>query len=330
MNWETEGADVLVVGGGAAGCRAAVEAAERGLRVILLCKEVFGKAQTLMASEGYAGAFARGDSWKGYFRDTLNAGGWINNQTLVEVLTKESSNRLLELEEHGTLLDRLPNGDLALRSFSSHITPRVCTAHDEIGHIIMTTLVEDIRRLQVRVVEEFYATQLMLKNGVAVGVSGIHIPTGNYVVYLAKATILATGGAGRLFEVTSNSRNSTGDGYALALKAGAHLVDMEMMLFHPTAFVYPESQRGIVISEAVRVIGGVLHNKNKERFMEKHNSEFKDLAPSSETARAILTEIEDGRTGRHGGVYLDFSSVDPEDVETFLPHTLTRILEAGF
>jgi len=332
LDYEVVDTDVLVVGAGGAGCRAAIEAARNNMDVTLLSKELFGKAHTTMAELGYNVALANvapEDSWKWHFYDTLSGGAWINNQFLVEILAKEAVERVYDLENFGALFDRTSDGKLNQRMMGKTTYPRTVFAGDRTGHEMMTCLVDECRRLGIRVFDEFFASRLIKRQDEVSGATAIDIKSGDFVVFRAKATVLATGGSGRIYEVTSNARSDTGDGFAMGYLAGAELIDMEMVQFHPTAMVYPPSYRGVLVTEAVRGEGGILYNSQKERFMKRYNPKLMELAGRDEVARSIATEILEGRGTERGGVYLDVSHLPQEKIEKRLPSMLEQFLKVG-
>ena len=347
--------DVVVIGAGGAGLRAAVEAREAGLRVAIICKSLFGKAHTVMAEGGVAASMGNvneNDGWKVHFRDTMRGGKFLNNWRMAELHAKESPDRVWELETWGALFDRTKDGRISQRNFGGHEYPRLAHVGDRTGLELIRTMQQRIVALQqkdkkqygdaekyIKVFAELTITEI-LKDGAKVsGAFGYWRETGNEVAFEAPAVILATGGIGKSFKITSNSWEGTGDGHALALKAGGSLIDMEFVQFHPTGMVWPPSVRGLLVTESVRGDGGVLTNSEGKRFMFNYIPEvFKDkyadneaeadrwytdqqnnrrppeLLPRDEVARAINSEIKAGRGSEHGGVYLDVSKRLPADV----------------
>ena len=332
MSYEVVDSDVLVIGAGGAGVRAAIEAARKNVQAAVVTKELFGKAHTIMAEGGYNAALANVDSsdnWMWHFYDTVVGGAWINNQELVEVLVKEAPDRIYDLEEFGSLLDRTTDGRIAQRAFGKQTYRRTCYSGDRTGHELMATLVEECRRLDIEVFDEVFSTRLIVDDGRIAGVTAIDIKTGVFKVFRAKAVVLASGGAGRIYEITTNAQADTGDGFAMALYAGAELVDMEMVQFHPTGMVYPESCKGILVTEAVRGEGGILYNIHRERFMKRYAPEKMELAGRDEVARAIAREVLEGRGTPRGGVYLDVSHLAAELIEERLPSMLEQFEKVG-
>jgi fumarate reductase (CoM/CoB) subunit A len=332
LSYETIDTDVLVIGAGGAGSRAAIEAARNNVNVTLLSKELLGKAHTCMAEGGYNAPLANVDSadnWQVHFKDTVVGGAWLNNQRLVEILVKEASDRIFDLEEYGAVFDRTPDGKIMQRPFGKQTYRRTCYAADRTGHELMQTLVEEVRRRDVDVLDEIFVTNLLTSEGKAVGAVAIDYKTGDFLVFRAKAIVLASGGAGRLYKITTNAAQDTGDGYASAYRIGANLMDMEMVQFHPTGMVYPESHRGQLVTEAVRGEGGLLFNINKERFMQRYDPKLMELTGRDVVARSIATEILEGKGTPRGGVYLDVSHLPANLIEERLPSMLKQFLDVG-
>ncbi|GAB3080433.1 fumarate reductase/succinate dehydrogenase flavoprotein subunit [Phycicoccus sp. Root563] len=354
--------DVIVIGAGGAGLRAAIEAREQGLRVAVICKSLFGKAHTVMAEGGIAASMGNAnekDSWQVHFRDTLRGGKFLNNPRMAELHAKEAPQRVWELETYGALFDRTPDGRISQRNFGGHEYPRLAHVGDRTGLELIRTLQQKIVSLQqddhretgdyesrLRVFAELTVTDVLKDaSGAVSGAFGYWRETGSFVVFSAPAIILATGGIGKSFKVTSNSWEYTGDGHALALRAGAALVNMEFIQFHPTGMVWPPSVKGILVTESVRGDGGVLRNSEGKRFMfdyvpdvfrgqyadteEEADRWYKDpennkrppeLLPRDEVARAINSEVKEGRGSPHGGVFLDVSTRLPaEEITRRLP-----------
>jgi succinate dehydrogenase / fumarate reductase, flavoprotein subunit len=336
-DFETHSFDVVVIGAGGAGLRAAIAAKEAGARTALVCKSLLGKAHTVMAEGGIAAALANvyaEDSWQVHFRDTMRGGKLINDWRMAQLHAQESPERVLELERWGALFDRTPDGRILQRDFGGHRYARLAHVGDRTGLEMIRTLQHKAVALGVEVFMECTITRLLLDGGAAVaGAFGYWRESGRFVVFNARSVVLATGGIGKAWKVTSNSWEYTGDGQALALWAGADLVDMEFVQFHPTGMVWPPSVRGILVTEGVRGDGGVLRNRDGKRFMfdyvpeafrdETADSEEEadrwyddhasarrtpDLLPRDEVARAINTEVKEGRGSPHGGVFLDIAS----------------------
>jgi succinate dehydrogenase / fumarate reductase, flavoprotein subunit len=353
--------DVLVVGAGGAGLRAAIEARERGMRTAILSKSLFGKAHTVMAEGGAAAAMGNAnskDNWKVHFRDTMRGGKFLNNPRMAELHAQEAPDRVWELETYGALFDRTKDGKISQRNFGGHEYPRLAHVGDRTGLELIRTLQQKIVSLQqddaaefgdheryLKVFHEFAVTDLMMDGESVSGAFGYFRETGAFLAFEAPAVVLATGGIGKSFKVTSNSWEYTGDGHALALRAGGTLVNMEFVQFHPTGMVWPPSVKGILVTESVRGDGGVLRNSEGKRFMfeyvpdvfraqyadteEEADRWYKDpennkrppeLLPRDEVARAINAEVKAGRGSPHGGVFLDVSTRLPaEEIIRRLP-----------
>jgi succinate dehydrogenase / fumarate reductase, flavoprotein subunit len=355
MTLEKHKYDVLVIGAGGAGLRAAVEARESGLSVAIICKSLFGKAHTVMAEGGAAASMGNvndNDNWMVHFRDTMRGGKFLNHYRMAELHAKEAPDRIWELETWGALFDRTSEGKISQRNFGGHEYPRLAHVGDRTGLELIRTMQQKIVQLQqadgrefgdmeskIKVFAECTITEILRENGKIAGAYGYWRESGEEILFEAPAVIIATGGVGKTFKITSNSWEGTGDGHALALKAGANLVDMEFLQFHPTGMVWPPSVRGILVTESVRGEGGILTNNQGERFMFKYIPDvFKDkyadneaeadrwyldqdnnrrppeLLPRDEVARAINTEVKAGRGTEHGGVFLDVSKRIPAEV----------------
>ncbi|MFX0055729.1 MAG: FAD-binding protein [Promethearchaeota archaeon] len=332
MNYKTIMCDVLVVGAGGAGCRAAIEAARHNLDVIMLSKELLGKAHTAMAEGGYnvsLGNVDPDDNPETHFKDTIVGGNYLNNQKLAEILVRDASERIFDLEEYGAVFDRTPEGKIAQRPFGKQSWRRTAYASDRTGSEIMVTLTEAIRKTSVRVFDEVFATKILIEEGRVAGVTAIDLKYGDYLVFRAKSVVMATGGAGRIYEVTSNAQLDVGDGYGMAYEAGCELIDMEMVQFHPTGMVKPESARGRLVTEAVRGEGGILLNSEGERFMNRYYPEVMELAGRDQVARSIMTEVLEGRGSPDGGVYLSIAHLPKSIVEFRLESMIEQFEDAG-
>ncbi|TXL91099.1 fumarate reductase/succinate dehydrogenase flavoprotein subunit [Streptomyces sp. IB2014 016-6] len=358
---EREQWDVVVVGAGGAGLRAAIEARERGARTAVICKSLFGKAHTVMAEGGIAASMGNvnsGDNWQVHFRDTMRGGKFLNQWRMAELHAQEAPDRVWELETWGALFDRTADGKISQRNFGGHEYPRLAHVGDRTGLELIRTLQQKIVALQQEDFREFgdYEARLkvfqectvtsVLKEGERVsGTFCYERESGRFFVLEAPAVVLATGGIGKSFKVTSNSWEYTGDGHALALLAGAPLLNMEFVQFHPTGMVWPPSVKGILVTESVRGDGGVLRNSDGKRFMfdyipdvfkEKYaeseaegdrwyedpdnNRRPPELLPRDEVARAINSEVKAGRGSPHGGVFLDVSTrMTPDVIQRRLP-----------
>ncbi|WP_234330386.1 fumarate reductase/succinate dehydrogenase flavoprotein subunit [Streptomyces acidiscabies] len=348
--------DVVVIGAGGAGLRAAIEARERGARTAVICKSLFGKAHTVMAEGGIAAAMGNvnsGDDWQVHFRDTMRGGKFLNQWRMAELHAREAPDRVWELETWGALFDRTKDGRISQRNFGGHEYPRLAHVGDRTGLELIRTLQQRVVGLQqedhketgdyeshLKIFQEHTVTRLLKSpDGRVSGVFAYDRETGRFLVLEAPAVVIATGGIGKSFKVTSNSWEYTGDGHALALLAGAPLLNMEFVQFHPTGMVWPPSVKGILVTESVRGDGGVLRNSEGKRFMfdyipdvfkEKYaeseaegdrwyedpdnNRRPPELLPRDEVARAINSEVKAGRGSPHGGVFLDVSTRMPAEV----------------
>ena len=353
--------DVVVIGAGGAGLRAAIEARLAGKRTAIISKSLFGKAHTVMAEGGAAAAMGNvnaNDNWMVHFRDTMRGGKFLNNVRMAELHAKEAPQRIWELETYGALFDRTKEGKISQRNFGGHEYPRLAHVGDRTGLELIRTLQQKIVSLQqqdkreygdyearIRVFDECTITELFLTDGRVAGAFGYFRESGEFVLFEAPAIVLATGGVGKSYKVTSNSWEYTGDGHALALRAGASLINMEFLQFHPTGMVWPPSVKGILVTESVRGDGGILKNSEGKRFMfdyvpdvfrkqyaetpeeadnwytdPDNNRRPPELLPRDEVARAINSEVKAGRGTPAGGVYLDIASRLPaEEIRRRLP-----------
>ena len=320
--FETHEHDVLIIGAGGAGLRAAIEALGQGASVGVVCKSLLGKAHTVMAEGGIAAAMANvdpADDWRTHFRDTMRGGKFLNNWRMAQIHAQEAPERVRELEQWGALFDRTSSGDILQRAFGGHTFKRLCHVGDRTGLEMIRTLQDRGVHLGVDVYMECAVTRLLLDGERISGAFGYWRENGRFVVFKAKAIVMATGGIGKAWRITSNSWEYTGDGMALAYDAGAELIDMEFVQFHPTGMVWPPGVQGILVTEAVRGEGGVLRNKDGERFMERYDPEKMELSTRDVVARAIYTEVREGRGTEHGGAYLDISHKPAEYVKRKLP-----------
>jgi succinate dehydrogenase / fumarate reductase flavoprotein subunit len=354
--YETHDFDVVVVGAGGAGLRAAVEASAAGARTALVCKSLLGKAHTVMAEGGIAAALGNvypEDNWRVHFRDTMRGGKLLNNWRMAQIHAQEAPERVLELEEWGALFDRTADGRILQRDFGGHRYARLAHVGDRTGLEMIRTLQQHAVHRGIEVFMECTVTRLLKDGDRIAGAFGYWRESGKFVIFRAPAVVLATGGIGKAYKITSNSWEYTGDGHALALWAGADLMDMEFVQFHPTGMVWPLSVRGILVTEGVRGDGGVLLNNAGERFMFRYIPEMfaaetadteeeadrwytdkkgarrtPDLLPRDEVARAINTETKEGRGSPHGGVLLDIASRrDAEYIKRRLPSMYVQFKE---
>ncbi|MPZ64923.1 MAG: fumarate reductase/succinate dehydrogenase flavoprotein subunit [Pseudonocardiaceae bacterium] len=354
---ERHGYDVVVIGAGGAGLRAAIEARELGKRTAIISKSLFGKAHTVMAEGGIAASMGNinsRDNWQVHFRDTMRGGKFLNNWRMAELHAREAPQRVWELETYGALFDRTEEGKISQRNFGGHEYPRLAHVGDRTGLELIRTLQQKIVSLQqedyaqygdyeanLKVYAECTVTEILRDGGAIAGAFAYWRETGRFVVFETPTVVLATGGIGKSFKVTSNSWEYTGDGHALALRTGASLINMEFVQFHPTGMVWPPSVKGILVTESVRGDGGVLRNSEGKRFMfdyipEVFTSQYADsedeadrwyedadnnrrppeLLPRDEVARAINSEVKADRGSPHGGVFLDVSDRMPAEVIT--------------
>ncbi len=320
--YETHEHDVLIIGAGGAGLRAAIEALAQGAKVGVVCKSLLGKAHTVMAEGGIAAAMANvdtADDWRTHFRDTMRGGKFLNHWRMAQLHAQEAPERVKELEQWGALFDRTQDGNILQRAFGGHTFKRLCHVGDRTGLEMIRTLQDRGVNLGIDVYMECAITRLLTDEGHVAGAFGYWREQGRFVVFRAKSVVICTGGIGKAYKITSNSWEYTGDGMALAYDAGAKLRDMEFVQFHPTGMVWPPGVQGILVTEAVRGEGGVLRNSKGERFMEKYDPKRMDLSTRDVVARAIYTEVREGRGTEHGGAYLDISHKPAEYVKKKLP-----------
>jgi succinate dehydrogenase flavoprotein subunit len=321
-NYETHEHDVLIIGAGGAGLRAAIEALASGARVGLVCKSLLGKAHTVMAEGGIAAAMGnvdKADDWRTHFCDTMRGGKFLNNWRMAQLHAQEAPERVRELEQWGALFDRTNSGDILQRAFGGHTFKRLCHVGDRTGLELIRTLQDRGVQQGIDVFMECTITRLIKDGDRIAGAFGYWRETGRFVVFKAQAIVIATGGIGKAWKITSNSWEYTADGMALAYEAGADLLDMEFVQFHPTGMVWPPGVQGLLVTEAVRGEGGILRNKNGERFMEKHDPKRMELSTRDVVARAIYSEVREGRGTPHGGAFLDISHKPAEYVKKKLP-----------
>ncbi|MGH9106511.1 MAG: fumarate reductase/succinate dehydrogenase flavoprotein subunit [Acidimicrobiales bacterium] len=346
--YERHSYEIVVIGAGGAGLRAAIEAHSSGARTALICRSLLGKAHTVMAEGGIAAALGNlwpEDNWQVHFRDTMRGGKLLNQWRMAELHAKEAPDRVYELEQWGALFDRTPAGKISQRDFGGHRYARLAHVGDRTGLEMIRTLQQRAVSLGIDVFMELTVTDLLKDGGRIAGAFGYWRESGRFVVFEAPAVVLATGGIGKSWKVTSNSWECMGDGHALALRAGATLLNMEFVQFHPTGMIWPLSVRGLLVTESVRGDGGVLRNSEDRRFMFDYIPEFfkaetadnieeadrwyedkrnnrrpPELLPRDEVARAINSEVKAGRGSPHGGVFLDIASRrSPEFIQRRLP-----------
>ncbi|MGO9458046.1 MAG: fumarate reductase/succinate dehydrogenase flavoprotein subunit [Acidimicrobiales bacterium] len=355
--YESHSYDVIVIGAGGAGLRAAIEAKARGLRTALVCKSLLGKAHTVMAEGGVAAAMGNvypEDNWKVHFRDTMRGGKMLNNWRMAQIHAQEAPERVHELEEWGALFDRTKDGRITQRDFGGHRYARLAHVGDRTGLELIRTLQQKAVSMDIDVFMECKVLRLLADaEGRVSGAVGYWRPTGEFVTFTARAVVLATGSIGKSWLYTSNSWESTGDGHAMAIWAGADVIEMECVQFHPTGMVWPMSVRGLLVTEGVRGDGGALRNSEGERFMfnyvapmfraetaeteeeadrwyddHTNNRRTPDLLPRDEVARAINSEVKAGRGSPHGGVFLDIASRRPADyIRRRLPSMYHQFME---
>jgi succinate dehydrogenase / fumarate reductase flavoprotein subunit len=350
--YEQHECDVLIIGAGGAGLRAAIAASAAGVSVVLVCKSLLGKAHTVMAEGGIAAALANvdpEDGWQTHFRDTMNGGKMLNNWRMAQLHAQEAPECVKELERWGAVFDRTKDGKILQRAFGGHTWKRLCHVGDRTGLEMIRTLQDRGVHQGINVYMECAITRLLKDGDRIAGAFGYYREDGRYVVFKAKAVVLATGGVGKAFTITSNSWEYTADGHALAYDAGADLIDMEFVQFHPTGMVWPPGVKGLLVTEGVRGEGGILRNNKGERFMyrylpeatkndyaadDKESEEWvnatvtgakstarrpPELSTRDNVARAIYTEVKEGRGSPHGGVFLDISYLPAERVKKKLP-----------
>jgi succinate dehydrogenase / fumarate reductase, flavoprotein subunit len=355
--------DVLVIGAGGAGLRAAIEASAGGVSVGLVCKSLLGKAHTVMAEGGIAAALANvdeRDNWRVHFADTMRGGQYVNNWRMAQLHAQEAPARVRELEAWGAVFDRTPDGRILQRNFGGHRYPRLAHVGDRTGLEMIRTLQDHGIHQGIEVYMECTVVRLLKDGDRVVGAFAYYRDRGRFVVFRAKAIVLATGGVGKAFKITSNSWEYTGDGHTLAYDAGAELQDMEFVQFHPTGMIWPPSVRGILVTEGVRGEGGVLLNSKGERFMfndipepyrnqtakdpeegwryclgDKNANRPPELLTRDHVARCIVREVKEGRGSPHGGVWLDISWIKakvanaPDHIKRKLPSMYHQFKELG-
>lgn len=331
MTTEQLAYDVVILGAGGAGLRAAIAAAESGARVAVLSKSLLGKAHTVMAEGGIAAALGNldpFDDWETHYYDTIKSGHYLNHPRMVEIYAQEAPARVLELEEWGAVFDRTPEGTIMQRPFGAHSFRRLAHVGDRTGKELIRTLEYRVMAHPVDVFAEVTATRILVDDeGEMAGVFAYRRDDGRFLAFAARALILATGGWGRMFRVTSNSWESTGDGAALAFRIGVDLQDMEMTQFHPTGMVWPPGVAGILVTEGVRGEGGLLYNAAGERFMLRYDPLRRELSSRDVVARSIYKEVQAGRGTPHGGAWLDISHKGTAFVRQKLPGMYEQFLK---
>ena len=321
--------DVLIIGAGGAGLRAAIEAAAGGASVGVVCKSLLGKAHTVMAEGGIAAALGNvdpQDNWQVHFQDTMRGGALINNWRMAKLHATESPDRVYELETWGAIFDRTPDGRILQRPFGAHTYRRLCHVGDRTGLEMIRTLQDRVVALRIAVYMEVTLTRLLKDGDRIAGATGYNRQTGDFVTFRSKAVVLASGGWGRIYKVTSNSWEGTGDGVAMGFEAGAEVLDPEMVQFHPTGMVWPPGVKGLLVTEAVRGEGGYLFNSEHKRFMLDYEPEKKELASRDKVARAIYKEVQAGRGSPHGGAFLDVIHLGSDRIKKKLPSMYDQFL----
>ena len=358
--YEVHEHDVLVIGAGGAGLRAAIEASVAGVSVGLVCKSLLGKAHTVMAEGGIAAALGHvdpQDGWQTHFKDTMKGGSFLNHWRMAQIHAQEAPDRVRELEQWGALFDRTPDGRILQRAFGGHTWKRLAHVGDRTGLEMIRALQDRGVHQGLEVYMECTVTRLLLDGGRVAGALAYWRESGRFVVFRARAVVIATGGIGKAYKITSNSWEYTGDGLALGYQAGADLIDMEFVQFHPTGMVWPPGVIGLLVTEGVRGEGGILRNNAGERFMWKYLPEARrheyaeneqearewleasvaqkqtrarrppELSTRDNVTRAIYTEVKEGRGSPHGGVFLDISYLPAERVKKKLPSMYHQFLE---
>ena len=333
MEIKTIQTDVLIIGSGGAGSRAAIEVDDAGLKATIVSKGLsFRSGCTGMAEGGYNAVFKtvdKDDSIDAHMHDTLKGGSYLNDKRLVEILVNESPKRLIDLENYGALFDRQESGQIDQRPFGGQTYRRTCYQGDRTGAELLNALKEEIIKRDIECIEEVMITSLVTDGNQVIGATGLNLKDSSLIYFQAKSVILASGGAGQLYPVTSNTFQKNGDGFAIAYRAGANLVDMEQIQFHPTGMVAPESKKGVLVTEAVRAEGGKLINSEGERFMSRYAPEKMELATRDVVARSIYQEIIEGRGTENGGVYLDISHLDDDYIDEKLETMVLQFENVG-
>lgn len=321
--------DILVIGAGGAGLRAAIESKKSGLDVFLLGKEVLGCAHTGMAMGGMNAAMVKPATPEFHAQITIEGGYFINNYKMVKVFGEEMPARIYDLESYGVIFDRLDSGEFYTWAGPKQKHPLNVCVGDYTGREMMQGLVDEARKLKIKYTDEFFVSKLLTVKGQVVGAIGINIRNAQTVVFQAKSVILASGGAGRMYKVTTNAMSNTGDGYAMALDAGAELIDMEMVQFHPTGMANTPSTLGVLVTEKTRAHGGILRNRKGERFMSKYYPKEMELAKRDEVSRSIYTEVAAGLGTKNGSVYLHVDHWTKDKILEIIPDVYEQYKNTG-
>ena len=321
--------DILIIGSGGSGLRAAIAAVGRGARVLIVAKEYLREAHTGWAMGGVNVAMKAPATPQQHFEDTIKGGWYINNYKLARIFAEEMPDRIIDLESYGVRFDRLPDGSYLTWASGKQSAPLNLCAGDYTGREMMQGLLAEVEQLRIPYLEYHYVTKLFKQSDRVVGAFLIDRNARQYKVVQAKATIVATGGGGNMYQINTNAPSNTGEGYAWALDVGAELVDMEMIQFHPTGMAYPPEKLGMLVTEKVRGNGGILKNRLGERFMVRYQPERLELAGRDEVTRAIYQEIQDGRGTEHGAVYLDITHWEEGKAEKLVPDVFAAHMEVG-
>lgn len=331
INHVVDNSDVLIIGCGGAGLRAAIEVKENNLSVKVLGKRNKADAHTVLAAGGINASFGNldsNDSWEQHFADTFVEGYGLGDPKSIEIMAKNSIDRVIEIDNWGADLDKISEGKLNQRYFGAHTYRRTCFSGDFTGQSILRALIKRAESLKIPILDNHYVTELLVKDNQCFGAMSLNLNSGERTLHLADSTIICTGGHTRIWKISSSrSKENLGDGYALALKAGCELIDMEMVQFHPTGMITPKSIAGTLVTEAVRGEGGILLNNKGERYMEKYDSKRMELSSRDRVARANYTEISEGRGTERGGVYLDISHKDKDFILSKIPKIYKQFLE---
>jgi succinate dehydrogenase / fumarate reductase, flavoprotein subunit len=321
--------DILIIGSGGSGLRAAIAATEAGAKVLIIAKELLKEAHTGWAMGGINVAMKDPATPQQHFEDTINGGWYINNHKLAHIFAEEMPDRVSDMERYGVKFDRLPDGTYFTWASGKQSAPLNLCAGDYTGREMMQGLLAEVERLHIPSLERYYATKLIKQENRVIGAFLVNNQTGNYKVVQAKAIVVATGGGGGMYRVNTNAPSNTGEGYAWGLEVGAELVDMELVQFHPTGMAWPPEKHGMLVTEKVRGNGGILKNKDGERFMVRYQPQRMELAGRDEVARAIYQEIQEGRGTEHNAVYLDITHWEEGKAERLVPDVFAEHMEVG-